>query len=221
MCVSFLITLQFVNNYKSPSNLHICSIPSLAHYALTSSGQLLYQVRVMSNGQPVIIFPQGLAAKSVPHVDLLMALKVLAPAEPLPALDAAIGLLSGVDPFVLLQVSSLAEAAAAHQAVVRFLPGVTPLMDPKVPDAAEGLPANPTHVVLFVPLCLQRRHCAPPVPNAPSECAEVRLDVQTRADVVLPDCLLAQILSHANHNLRDMLLETFRRNRFGFNVHAQ
>lgn len=109
-----------------------------------------------------------------------MPLEVLGPAEALAALDAAVGLLSGMDPFVLLQVSCLAKAAAAHHAAIRFFAGVTPLMDPKVPDAAEGLPANQTHVVLLVSRTvmlsfesLQGRRRAPTVPYTPPERAEV------------------------------------------------
>lgn len=159
-----------------------------------------------------------------------MPLEVLAPAEALAALDAAVGLLSGVDPFVLLQVSRLAEAAAAHQAAVRLLAGVTPLVDPEVPDAAEYLPANLTHVVLLVsravmlPVESERGRCrAPAAPYTPPERAQVRLEVHTRADVVLPGCQVPRILTHGHHNLRELLLllGTFRSNGFGFHVHAR
>lgn len=168
-------------------------------------------------------------------MDLLVAFEILAPAEALPALETAVGLLSGVDAFVLLQVSCLAEAAAAHQAAVRLLPGVTPLMDPEVPDAAEGLPANLTGVMLFVVRAMmltrpgesmQRRHCAPAGPRTASEHAEVRLDVHARADV-LHGRLVSQTLSHGNHKREllllqllffVLLLETF--GRLGFNVQA-
>lgn len=159
------------------------------------------------------IFPQILMPQSVSYVDLLMPLEVLPSAEALATLDAAVGLLSSVDPFMLLQVSCLAKAAAAHQAAIRFLAGVTPLMDPKVPDTTEGLPANLTHVMLLVSRTvmlsfesLQGRHCAPTVAYTPSECAEVRMDVHTRADVILSGCLVSQILTHGNHNLRGLLL---------------
>lgn len=102
-----------------------------------------------------------------------MPLEILTPAEALAALDAAVGLLSCVDPFVLLQVSCLAEAPSTYQAVIWLLTCVTPLMDPEVSDAAEGLPANLTYMMLFVSragvLSLQGRHGAPAVPYTPSK----------------------------------------------------
>lgn len=110
----------------------------------------LITLSLRSHGQPVRIFPQTGSLESVSCVDLLVAFEVLAPAEALPTLETAVGLLSGVNAFVLLQVSCLAEGAATHQAAVRLLPSVTPLMDPEVPDAAEGLPANLTGVMLLV-----------------------------------------------------------------------
>lgn len=85
-----------------------------------------------------------------------MSPKVADPGKPLPAMLAAEGFLSCVNPLVFLQVSRFRESFPAGVAAERFLSCVHSLMGLQVGQTAECFSARSAHVALPAALTKQQ-----------------------------------------------------------------